>query len=249
MPHRKIDEWFLGYKTHSVKARDNSISIRHSNTAKSLKAGSGAANLSAAALKHPEVMVKIPKRFSANSKGMAGVRNHLDHVSRNGDIVLENQGGEKLKGKKAVNGLTDDWAKLGIPENSKHKEALNIILSMPKGTDPKAVLNAARNFAAEQFAQHQYAFGLHHEAHRPGEPEHPHVHLCVLMRDQYGQRLNPRKNDLFEWRVRFAEKLREEGVQCAATRRQHRGQTVKPEMVFCAPCASAANPGVSTCTS
>ena len=49
------------------------------------------------------------------------------------------------------------------------------------------------------------------------------------MRDEFGQRLNPRKNDLFEWRVRFAEKLREEGVQCAATKRQHRGQTQKPE--------------------
>jgi len=62
-----------------------------------------------------------------------------------------------------------------------------------------------------------------------GEPPHPHVHLCVLVRNQFGDRLNPRKNDLFEWRVRFAEKLREEGVQCAATRRQHRGITQKPE--------------------
>ena len=41
--------------------------------------------------------------------------------------------------------------------------------------------------------------------------------------------INPRKNDLFEWRVRFAEKLRDEGVQCAATRRQHRGKSIKGE--------------------
>ena len=40
------------------------------------------------------------------------------------------------------------------------------------------------------------------------------------------------KNDLFEWRVRFAEKLREEGVLCAATKRQHRGKTLKPENSF-----------------
>ena len=229
--NRNIDDWFLGYKTRAVKGKDAGISFGNgrSRPAKPLKPGSGLANLRAAALKHPEVMVKIPKRLSQNSKGMNGVRNHLDYVSRNGEVTLETQDGEKLNGKKAVNGLTRDWQKLGIPEESKYREALNIVLSMPEHIDPEAVLNAARNFAAEQFEGHQYAFGLHHEAHRPGEPKHPHVHLCVLMRDEYGQRLNPRKNDLFEWRVRFAEKLREEDVQCAATKRQHRGQTQKPE--------------------
>ncbi|MFS6937862.1 relaxase/mobilization nuclease domain-containing protein [Neisseria animaloris] len=230
--HRKIDDWFLGYKTRAVKAKkDGGLyfgSSRRSN-AKPLKPGSGLANLRAAALKHPEVMVKIPKRLSNNSKGMRGVRNHLDYVSRNGEVPLETQSGEKLIGKRAVMDFSDDWRKLGIPKESKHKEALNIVLSMPEGTPPDAVLNAARNFAAEQFSGHQYVFGLHHDSHDPEEPKHPHVHLCVLMRDEFGQRLNPRKADLFEWRVRFAEKLREEGVMCAATKRIHRGKVQKPE--------------------
>lgn len=98
---------------------------------------------------------------------------------------------------------------------------------MPAGTPPEAVKNAAREFAAEQFQGHQYAFALHTDSERPDEPAHPHVHQCVLIRDEYGQRLNPRKNDLFEWRLRFAEKMREQGVPCAATRRQHRGVTIK----------------------
>ncbi|MFC3873686.1 relaxase/mobilization nuclease domain-containing protein [Neisseria musculi] len=230
--HRKIDDWFLGYKTRAVKAKkDGGLYFGNGrrSSAKPLKPGSGLANLRAAALKHPEVMVKIPKRLSSNSKGMRGVRNHLDYVSRNGEVPLETQSGEKLHGKRAVRGFADDWRKLGIPEESKHKEALNIVLSMPEGTPPEAVLNAARSFAAEQFAGHHYVFGLHHDSRDPDEPKHPHVHLCVLMRDGFGQRLNPRKADLFEWRVRFAEKLREEGVLCAATKRIHRGKTQKPE--------------------
>ena len=232
--HRKIDDWFLGYKTRSVRAKDSGIPIpnkskHRTNSRVPLKPGSGLANLTAAAKKHPEVMVKIPKRLSRNSNGMQGIRNHLDYISRNGKLTLENHTGEKLDGKKAVKSQLDDWQKLNIPENGKHREALNIVLSMPAGTPPQAVLNAARNFAAEQFADHQYVFALHHESEKEGEPEHPHVHLCVLMRDTFGQRLNPRKNDLFEWRVRFAEKLREEGVECAATKRQHRGKTVKAE--------------------
>ena len=106
--NRNIDDWFLGYKTRAVKGKDAGISFgtgRNSPT-KPLKPGSGLANLRAAALKHPEVMVKIPKRLSQNSKGMNGVRNHLDYVSRNGEVTLETQDGEKLNGKKAVNGLT-----------------------------------------------------------------------------------------------------------------------------------------------
>ncbi|WP_107689089.1 relaxase/mobilization nuclease domain-containing protein [Neisseria wadsworthii] len=230
--HRKIDDWFLGYKTRAVKAKkDGALYFGNdrSKHSKPLKPGSGLTNLRAAALKHPEVMVKIPKRLSNNSKGMRGVQNHLDYVSRNGEVPLETQSGEKLVGKRAVMGFADDWRKLGIPEESKHKEALNIVLSMPEGTPPDAVLNAARNFATEQFAGHHYVFGLHHDSHDPDEPKHPHVHLCVLMRDEFGRRLNPRKADLFEWRVRFAEKLREEGVLCAATKRQHRGKVQKPE--------------------
>ena len=231
--YRKIDDWFLGYKTRSVRAKDSGIPIPKSkhrtNSRVPLKPGSGLANLTAAAKKHPEVMVKIPKRLSRNSNGMQGIRNHLDYISRNGKTTVENHSGEKLNGKKAVKSQLDDWQKLNIPERGKHREALNIVLSMPAGTPPQAVLNAARNFASEQFADHQYLFALHHESDKEGEPEHPHVHLCVLMRDTYGQRLNPRKNDLFEWRVRFAEKLREEGVECAATKRQHRGKTVKAE--------------------
>ena len=232
---KKIDDWFLGYKTRSVKGkRDSGFNLGGNShkSSKPLKPGSGLANLRAAALKHPEVMVKIPKRLSGNSKGMHGVRNHLDYVSRNGELPLETQSGEQLHGKRSVQEFVNDWQKLGIPEESKHREALNIVLSMPEGTPPDAVFNAARNFAAEQFAGHQYVFVLHHDSHYPDEPKHPHVHLCVLMRDEYGQRLNPRKNDLFEWRVRFAEKLREEGVLCAATKRQHRGKTLKPENSF-----------------
>ncbi|MDO4641706.1 MAG: traS protein [Neisseria sp.] len=228
--NRNIDEWFLGYRTRAVKAKDKGMAIGGGRRkGKPLKPGSGLSNLRSAALKHPEVMVKIPKRLSNRSNGMRGVRNHLDYVSRNGEVKLETQDGEKLSGKKAINGLLKDWQQLGIPEESKYKEALNIVLSMPAGTPPEAVHKAARKFAAEQFDSHQYVFGLHHESDRPGEPPHPHVHLCVLMRDELGQRLNPRKADLFEWRVRFAEKLREEGVLCAATKRQHRGKAQKPE--------------------
>ena len=227
--HRQIDDWFLGYATRAVRSKENPLPRMRGGRGKGLKTGFGLRNLVAAAKKHPEVMVKIPKRLSQNSKGLRGIRNHLDYVSRNGEVELETHTGEKLYGKKDVKRLLHQWQKSGIPEESRHREAINIVLSMPAGTPPEAVKNAAREFAAEQFPNNQYAFALHHEAEREGEPPHPHVHLCVLMQNDMGERLNPRKNDLFEWRVRFAEKLRDEGVQCAATKRPQRGKTQKAE--------------------
>lgn len=224
---KRIDDWFLGFKTRTVDPAKEKIqptkAQRNGRGRKPLKVGTGLTNLKAAALKHPEVMVKIPKRVSGASKGMKGVRQHIDYISRNGELQLETQDGEVLKGKKEYNPLTEEWKKLNIPEESKYREALNVVLSMPEGTNPEAVKNAAREFAKEQFDGHQYVFALH------TDQPHPHVHICVLMRDEYGQRMNPRKNDLFEWRVRFAEKMREQGVPCAATKRQHRGITRKGE--------------------
>ncbi|RKW32266.1 MAG: traS protein [Kingella sp. (in: b-proteobacteria)] len=225
---KNLDDWFLQYRTNAVHGKQKKI--RSSTSHKPLKNNTALTNLQAAARKHPEVMVKIPKRHSQNSKGMKGIRNHLDYISRNGEVVLENQNGEQIQSKKAVRQHLENWQnRFGIADDTAHREALNIVLSMPAGTPPQAVLNAAREFAAEQFSNHEYVFALHHESDREGEPPHPHVHLAVLMRDNLGQRINPRKNDLFEWRVRFAEKLRDEGVQCAATRRQHRGKSIKGE--------------------
>lgn len=226
--NKSIDDWLLGHKTRAVRIKDSGgFLFGRKESPPPLKPGYGLANLRAAALKQPEVMVKITRRKSNTSNGLKGIRNHLDYISRNGEVEVENQDGEKLNGKKALRNQTKDWQKLGIPEKGKHREALNIVLSMPAGTPPQAVKDAAREFAAEQFQGHQYAFALHTDSERPDEPAHPHVHLCVLIRDEYGQRLNPRKNDLFEWRLRFAEKMREQGVPCAATRRQHRGVTIK----------------------
>ena len=110
--NKKIDDWFLGYKTRAVKAKDSGVLMGKSKHRRKsgipLKPGSGLANLTAAAKKHPEVMVKIPKRLSRFSKGMQGVVNHLDYISRNGKITVETQSGEKLDGKKAVKSLTED---------------------------------------------------------------------------------------------------------------------------------------------
>lgn len=228
----------LEFKTRSTRPKrgaDGGAGMR-----RPLQRGTGLKNIQSAALKKPEVMVKIPPR-KGGTNGLAAVRGHLDYISRNGQIDVENQDGFVFQGQKNIrNGVLDSWQALGVPEKSKRREAINLVLSMPPGTNPEAVRLAARVFAREQFDGHQYAFAQHLDE------AHPHVHLCVMMKNELGQYMNPRKGELFEWRLRFAEKMREQGwnvrqrAGCIAASLKNRS------IPHCAICAGAARFPMST---
>lgn len=231
-----IDDWYLGKKTgvsnrvsYSGHFRIGYGSGWYKSFGKSshssgggFKSGTGLTNLLSASLEKPEVMIKIPRRNKV-SNGLKGIQNNLDYISRNGDLALEDQDGNLFHGKTEVNELIENYRFLGIEYESRHREALNVVLSMPPETDPVALKDAVRAFAKETFPNNRWVMVQHLDT------SHPHCHLNVVMRNHYGQRINPRKQDLWEWRLKFAEKLREQGVQCTASRRQHCGKFQKSE--------------------
>ncbi len=194
----------------------------HGHNAPKYSGSITAKKLIKAVRKVPEVMVKI----SGGGKNMSHIKEHMDYISRNGEIDLEDENGDIHKGKKELADVKNAWAKgrIGIPEEGdRRKEAFNIIFSMPPGTDRDSVKEAVRAFAADEFKDHQYVFASH------DDEEHAHVHLCVKAADQYGIRLNPRKNDLQEWRELFVDKLNVVGIEANATPRWSRGVVQKPE--------------------
>jgi hypothetical protein len=175
----------------------------------------------------PEVMVKV---LSKDSNNLRSVARHLNYIGRRGELELETDDGDRLQGKDAGQRLVEDWdldldqdrrdsaltGRAGQAPKLVHK----IMLSMPPGTSAKGVLEAARNFAREEFAlKHRYALVLHTD-----EP-HPHVHLVVKAVSEQGERLNIRKATLRGWRREFARQLREQGIAANATERAVRGQT------------------------
>jgi hypothetical protein len=176
----------------------------------------------------PEVMVKVVNRGS-NSSG--AVQGHVGYISRKGEVELETDDGEILRGKHVGNVLLEDWnldlieerGKLNLTPN-KPKEpprlVYKLIFSMPAGTPPEKVHAAVKNFAREEFAlKHRYVMALHTD-----EP-HPHVHLLLKATSDEGQRLYVRKATLREWREGFARHLRAVGVAANATPRYVRGVT------------------------
>jgi hypothetical protein len=187
--------------------------------------------LGSIARRTPQVVVRI----SGGGKGMQHIGAHIDYISRNGQIELEDQDGQAIEGKAGVRGLKDEWRDGGfrIPEEGTRREALNIVLSMPAGTNELAVKRAVRDFAAKEFAEHQYVMALHtfDTDPDPKPSRNPHVHLTVKVKSLEGVRLNPRKADLQRWREGFAEALKEHGVDAAATNRQQRLQRERGEKI------------------
>jgi hypothetical protein len=164
----------------------------------------------------PQVMVKV----TGGGRGMKAIAAHMRYISKNGRLTIEDEQGRKVHGRDALREIEDDWRFGGsrIADTSPRREAFNIMLSMPSGTDGQIVLRAAREFAVAEFGEHKYAMVLHeHQAN-------PHVHLCVRAESNLGRRLNPRKADLQRWRETFAEKLRGWGIDAEATRQFVRGE-------------------------
>jgi hypothetical protein len=175
----------------------------------------------------PQVMVKV----TGGGRSMAAIAAHFRYISKNGRLEIEDQRGETMQGKDSLHLLADEWRMGGarIPDDAEpgqRREAFNIMLSMPRGTDPLIVQRAAREFAQAELADHKYVMVLHdHQAN-------PHVHISVRAVSRLGKRLNPRKHDLHRWRETFAEKLRGYGVEAEATRQTTRGQHRQPDPLW-----------------
>lgn len=172
----------------------------------------------------PQVMVKV----TGGGRGMLAIAAHFRYISKNGRLDMETDQGDILQGKSSVHELAEEWRYGGslIGDEGFRREAFNIMLSMPRGTDPLIVQRAAREFAQAELSDHKYVMVLHdHQAN-------PHVHISIRAVSRLGKRLNPRKSDLHRWRETFAEKLRGYGVEAEATRQATRGQHRQPDPLW-----------------
>ncbi|MGY4567086.1 relaxase/mobilization nuclease domain-containing protein [Bradyrhizobium sp. USDA 3256] len=171
----------------------------------------------------PEVMVKITGR----TKDVAHLKSHLAYITRNGELDAETEQGATLAGCSGLKDLQQRWEDDASLDGKRRRDgslSINIILSMPAGTDAVAVKDSARAFAIETFGyNHDYVFVQHLDN------KHPHVHLTVRSLGQDGKRLNPRKSDLQAWRERFAGELRLRGIAAEATPRRTRGRVRKAD--------------------
>ena len=170
-------------------------------------------------------MVKITGR----SRGIVHLKQHLDYITRNGRLLAELQDGTKVETRADLRALHDDWlAANALTERSRPNpnaaQSVGIILSMPAGTPPDRLHDAARTWAREVLGNHDWLLVRHDDR------DHPHVHVTARAVGHNGRRLIAGPADLQRWRETFARELRRLGVEAEATPRKARGIVPKPEV-------------------
>jgi hypothetical protein len=149
-----------------------------------------------------EVFDPAGERFSAIGDQMGlTARDALQHYGRElaTGPIGEGQGGKKK----------------GRPRS---RVSMNLMLSMPAGTDTGAFELAVREFLSEQFQAHDRVFTFHDDR------DHYHAHVVIGLQGQDGRWLNPRKKDLLAWREAFAASLERYGIPAEATPAYTRGK-------------------------
>lgn len=170
-----------------------------------------------------EAMVKV----SGSVRDARHLKSHFDYISRNGKIEVETERGEVIATRGRLREEHRAWCDELGPQRSNERHTINIVLSMPEGTDPEAVRRASCAFATTVFgATHQYLMAVHHPGN-DDDTKHPHTHLTVKVRGYDGSRLDPKKADLQVWREVFAAKMRDQGYEVEATPRRTRGVIAK----------------------
>jgi Domain of unknown function (DUF4386)/MobA/VirD2-like, nuclease domain len=112
--------------------------------------------------------------------GFRSLKEHLAYITRNGKLDGERESGELIRGAAGVQSLAAEWwGDCGIDRPTRARDTINLILSMPPGTDPQAVAEAARAFAHETFGNnYDYLLAHHNHDSDPKRPENPHAHAC-----------------------------------------------------------------------
>lgn len=170
----------------------------------------------------PQVMVKVVSR----TKTAVQLRRHVDYISREGALELESDYGP-LQDKDEVAAVRESWMEHieshdAVHSNRRAAVSVNLMLSMPAGTDRDAFKLAVRDFVESQFkGQHETLMAFHDDT------EKPHAHIAVLSRDHKGKSLDANRDRLDQWRERFADHLNERGIEADASSRHARGVYVK----------------------
>lgn len=207
---------------------DRQVKHAFGGGAQAVVSGRAIAAMERTARRVPEVMV----RATGRQHGGGHVLANFSYISRLGhgegkQVALYTSDEEVLHEARDMQILAQDWQEWEMGGDARRKGATSIsmILSMPAGTDPELLRDAALDFAREEFANRSWVAALHVDR------DHPHVHLTIARRDHDGRRFHPNRDDFFRYRQRFAEKLRDRGIEANATPARARGIDPKHEPI------------------
>lgn len=161
----------------------------------------------------PQAVLKV----SSYSRGADRVGAHVNYISREAGLVVEDPQGNQLQDPEEMKERIEEWS-MDFDLRKDSRDTVNMVLSAPIGSELGAVERSVRAFARNTFGHtNDYLFAIH------SDTDHPHGHLMVKMRGYDGEKLNPGRKDLRDWRASFGQSLRENGIEVDASSRSSRG--------------------------
>ncbi|KAA3445790.1 hypothetical protein C7I87_31335 [Mesorhizobium sp. SARCC-RB16n] len=153
----------------------------------------------------PEVTAAVGNERKAQYFLQKFIRSHKQVRQPNGQEVATNQP------RKAAAAIYEQWR----PQLSgrERRNVYHLLFSARAGTDPHAIMAAARAVLEERAPGHKFVLAHH------AETKHVHIHAMVQARSADGERLTFYKADLHAWREAYAEQARQHGIAMVATRR------------------------------
>ncbi len=144
--------------------------------------------------------------------GKNGLGYRLARLASKGAFHLGD--GQDINSPAEASAVTREWAK--TLNSRRIRDCMHLIVSARAGTELEAFRQSARAFLGEQFSGHSYLFAIHQDR------DHLHAHAVITMRDELGQKLDPKIQDFADWREAFAAEARAHGIDMVATRRLQR---------------------------
>src|SRR5665213_2006759 len=82
----------------------------------------------------PQAVVKVMRKFP---HGARGVKKVIDYISRKGELELETDSGDRIKGREEQAELVKEWA-IDFDSQANSRDAAHVVFSMPLGSNPNA---------------------------------------------------------------------------------------------------------------
>lgn len=164
-----------------------------------------------------EVVIKL----TGSSKNFQQWKEHLDYNTRNGELEIVADKDTKYQGLEDNKAFSEFFNHSGrtLPndyENIKERrEVLHFIFSMKEHeTTPKdKLLEAVLKTIKEKYPNNA-SYAVFH-----GDTDNPHIHCDLKIAGEDGKRIDVRKNDLLDMRMKFAKNLNDLGIEAYATRK------------------------------
>jgi hypothetical protein len=143
--------------------------------------------------KYNQAFIKI----TGHKTSAAQLKAHIDYITREGNIQMEDERGEIFSGADRDK-MATEWVydferrkkdvtlysinKSGSSKSRRNRVAAAFVFSSPEGTNTDALLDSVREFAKKNFSGHRYAFVAHTpetEVVAKKVTPNPHVHLVI----------------------------------------------------------------------